>query len=104
METKAITLSKFAVALLVSLTILGLLFRATIYWLIPVSSEEPAGFGDVIELVIYFAIVGSAGIVLVLSIVVAFYRKYSVALKTSAVGVLAPIAYYFLHSMVPKLV
>ncbi len=40
------------------LSVIGLAFRSTLYWLIPVVPGEPAGLGDVIELLIQFLLFG----------------------------------------------
>ncbi len=100
----AINITKYSAILLVVIAMFGFLFRATLYWQIPVASGEPAGFGDVIELLIYLSILGVAGFVLVMSIIVAMFKDYASALKGLFVGVVTPVAYYLLHSFVPRLI
>ena len=97
-------ITKYTTMLLVCLTLLGLLFRATLYWLIPVEPGQPAGFGDVIELLIYLPIISMASLVLLLSVVAAFLKNYGGAIRVFLVGVASPLAYYFLHSYVPRLI
>jgi len=105
MEAKA-TITKitafFAIALVV-LALLGLLFRATLYWKIPVVSGEPAGLGDIIEMLFYFAVMGVAGLVIAFSVIVALLKNYRGAIRAFLVGVVTPVAYYFLYSYMPRL-
>ncbi len=105
MDTKITILksSKYTSIFLVCVALVGLLFRATLYWKIPVEAGEPAGFGDVIELLLYFLILGASGVVLLLSALVALFKNYKSAFKVFIVGVVTPIAYYLLHSSVPRL-
>jgi len=104
MEAKA-TITKitsFSAIALVVLALLGLLFRATLYWKIPVASGEPAGLGDIIEMLFYFAVLGAAGLVLALSLIVALLKNYRGAFKAFLAGIVTPVAYYFLFSYVPR--
>ena len=102
-KTTVIKLANYSAIILVVTLFLGLLFRATLYWIIPVAPNEAIGAGDVIELFIYFIILSIAGLVFVLSVVIALLQNFKVALRIFLVSIVAPIAYYFLHHYVPRL-
>ena len=78
---------------------IGLIFRTTIYWQIPVRPVEPAWFGDLIELLIYFTILGLSGLSIIFSIIVAILKNYRTAIGVFLVGIITPLAYYFLYSI-----
>jgi len=89
------------------LAFLGLLYRATVYWKIPVSPGDPYGFGDVIELFWFVALLLLAGITLMFSAVIAFVpqlRNPRLAFMLFLAAVLSPTAYYIIHPFVPRLV
>lgn len=102
-NTNITKVSKYVAISLVFLALAGLVFRSTVYWVIPVAPDEPAGLGEVIELLIYFAILGLAGFTVLLSLAMVLLKNYEYAIKVFMVSVITPVAYYFLHSFLPRL-
>lgn len=88
----------------VTLTIIGLAFRSTLYWLIPVMPDEPVGLGDIIELIILYALFGIGIFLIVASALLVMFKKINPALKAASIGLLSPLFYYIIHSYMPKLV
>ncbi|PSL10979.1 hypothetical protein CLV44_12460 [Marinobacterium halophilum] len=86
------------------LTIIGLVFRSTLYWLIPVMPDEPFGLADIIELLIFYSLFGSGVFLIISSLVLAVFRKAKPAMKAFSIGLLSPLLYYVIHAYVPKLV
>ena len=84
----------------------ALLFRATLYWVIPVAEGEPYGLGDLIDfgfslaLFILCVICAAAGVWL-------SFRKdpddHRLAFRPVLIGIVSFVTYYFLHPHVPKL-
>ncbi len=90
----------------VGLAILGLLYRATLYWQIPVASGEPYGLGDVLDLgfmVLLFVVAAgcaATGVWLSASGDAAARR---LAFRPVLIGILSFVIYYFVHPAVPRL-
>jgi hypothetical protein len=64
---KSMRVQKLAVALVAiqcSLVFGGLVYRATVYESIPVAPGDPYGLGDVLELLLYFVLLGSSALTL----------------------------------------
>ena len=99
--------AKLAVGFQAFLVCGGWLYRATLYWRIPVAPGDPYGLGDVIELLIYLALLGSSasilGIALVFMLVPTFRRWPAIAALVGA-GLLATPLYIAVHAHLPQLV
>lgn len=104
MQTKSfiIKLTHFCTYALVLLVVMGLLFRATLYWSLPVAPGESAGVGDLIELLFYFIILSLSGLVMCLAVVSACLNKHQQwsNLGLFIVGLMMPFVYYLLHPYV----
>jgi len=101
---KIVTL--FSSSTLVLLVLFGLIFRATFYWTLPVSPGEPYGIADVLELIIYFTILGMAGLNILLGLLmlmVTAWRDIRLAVIALIVSLIMPPLYFMLHSLVPRL-
>lgn len=94
------------VAIQCSLVCGGLLYRATVYESIPVSPGDPYGLGDILELLLYFILIGSSALTLltalVLSVVPSLRNWRAVAALLGA-GLLALPAYFLLHTYAARL-
>ena len=89
---------------LLGLVVFGLIFRATLYWKLPVLPGEPAGIGDVIELLIYFAVLLFAALSMlfgILLLAIPSWRNAKLAAAILVAGLISPPAYYILHTFVP---
>ena len=108
-QNMAIAIKSFGIftsATLVLLVAFGLLFRATLYWKIPVALGEPAGGGDIIELLIFFGVLSFSALSLLLSIVlfsIPPWRDRTLAIILLLLSVISAPAYYLLHPLVPRL-
>ena len=88
------------------LAVLGLLYRATVYWKIPMLPSDPYGLGDIIDLFWFIALLVLAGITLMFSAVIAFVpqlRNSRLAFVLFLAAVLSPTAYYLIHPFVPRI-
>jgi len=106
MAQKVHRLAQVLAGFVIVLAFLGLLYRATVYWKIPVSAGDPYGFGDVIELFWFVAILLLAGVTLMFSAVIAFVpqiRNARLAFMLFLAAILSPTAYYIIHPFVPRL-
>ncbi len=96
----------FSSTTLVLLVLFGLIFRATFYWILPVAPGEPVGIADVLELFIYFTILGMAGLNILLGLlmlVIPAWRDVRLAIISLIVSVVMPPLYFILHALVPRL-
>ncbi len=96
----------FSSSTLVLMVLFGLIFRATLYWTLPVEPGEPVGVGDILELVIYFTILALAGlniILALLTLMVPNWRDVRLAIIALIVSLVMPPLFFMLHSIVPKL-
>ncbi len=53
-----------------ALSVTGLVYRATLYWKIPVAPGDPYGLADIIELLFYFGILASSGVTMVFAFLI----------------------------------
>ena len=98
--------SLFAASTLLLLVLFGLIFRATFYWTLPINPGDAYGIADVLELVIYFAILAMAALTMlfaVLMLIVPAWRDIRIAIISLIVSLIMPPLYFMLHSFVPKL-
>jgi hypothetical protein len=84
----------------------GLLFRGTLYHRLPVAPGEPYGLGDIIELLIYFTLIGTSLCTLLAALVCCarpvWRDRVGVAVLLGAALLPLP-AYYVLHASVTRL-
>lgn len=84
----------------------GLLFRGTLYHRLPVAAGDPYGLGDIIELLIYFVLIGTSLCTLLLALVViarpAWRDRLCITILLGAALLPLPV-YYLLHAHVPRL-
>lgn len=107
MRHKVQRLAKIIASVGIILAVLGLLFRATIYWKIPISPSDPYGLSDVIELFWFVALLVLTGITIMFSAVIAFVQQLKnarLALMLLLAAILSPTAYYLIHPFVPRIV
>jgi len=107
MRQKVHRFAKIIVSVGIILAILGLLFRATVYWKIPISPSDPYGLSDVIELFWLVALLVLAGITIMFSAVIAFVpqlKNARLAFILFLAAILSPTAYYLIHPFVPMIV
>ena len=107
MRQKVHRLAKIIASVGMMLAVLGLLFRATVYWNIPVSASDPYGLSDVIELFWFVALLVLAGITIMFSAVIAFVpqlKNARLAFILFLAAILSPTAYYLIHPFVPMIV
>jgi hypothetical protein len=92
------------IGLQVFLLLAGWLYRATLYWKIPVASGEPYGLGDVIELLINFVLLGSSALTLVVALVFAVVRRlrhWRAIGALACAGILAVPLFLTIHAHLP---
>ncbi len=100
-------LGKFSAISMVLLVIAALIFRATLYWWLPVAPGEPAGGGDVIELLLFFGILLVATVTMVIGLllmIVPAWRDMRLGIVVLIISLISPPLYFILHSMIPRLV
>lgn len=98
--TIALAVSRLALGL----AVLGLAFRSLIWgsWL--PEPGDPYGLADVLELLIFYALVALCAVCVVLGMIVALRTKArpaSLGGRLLAIGLLTPVVYYFLHPLMP---
>ena len=99
-------LTRYTAGALIMLAIIGLLFRATLYWKLPVAPGMPIGSGDIIELVLFYGILLLALLAMVLSLllmVIPQWRDLRTAIVVLIISLITPPCYYILHAMTPRL-
>ena len=107
MNRVLLVFSKIGCYFSISLVFIALLFRSTIYWLIPVAKGEPYGFGDVLEFYIAALLLFTVIVTVISGVIyLAIYRKngFTKQVSTSVIfSVLTIAVYMFLHPLAPKL-
>ncbi|MEJ2360696.1 MAG: hypothetical protein P8Z75_04605 [Gammaproteobacteria bacterium] len=91
----------------VGLAIFGWVFRATFYWMIPVSPGEPAGLADMLDLAIFFGVLLLASLAMVggvLLLMVPAWRNLRLAISVLVTSLVTPPLYYIVHALIPRLV
>jgi len=97
---------KTLVVIPVVLLLVALLFRATLYWSIPVADDEPYGGGDILEIILFLLIILfslAAALYATILAVVPKLREKKYILRLLLVGALVPMLYFILHPLMPKL-
>lgn len=96
----------FSSTTLILLVIFGLIFRATLYWTLAVTPGEAYGIADVLELVIYFTILGMAGLNIILGLLMFMapaWRDIRLGTISLIISLVMPPLYFMLHTLVPRL-
>lgn len=91
----------------VGLAIFGLVFRATFYWMIPVTPGEPAGLADMIELLIFYGVLLTALAAMMLGVLLLMvpdWRNVRLATSVLVTSLVIPPMFYVLHALVPRLI
>ena len=100
-------LTMAAAIIAVALAIFGLVFRATFYWMIPVPPAEPAGLGDLIELLIFYGVFAAAFVAMLLAVMLLLvpqWRQFRFAISALVVSLVTPPMYFILHGLMPRLI
>ena len=87
--------------------VLAFIFRATFYWSFPVVDGEPIGMGDVIELLLFYLLLGSCFLSIsyaILIVIIPRLRNLSYSFHLLLIGILVPFAFWFLQPLIPRLV
>lgn len=90
----------------VALAILALVFRATLYWLIPVAEGEPYGLGDVLDfglMILLFLVSSVCASFGVLLSIRGDGLEQRLAFRPVLVGICSFVVYYLVHPQVPRL-
>lgn len=91
----------------VSLAVFGLIFRATFYWMIPVSPGQPTGLADLIELLIFYGVLAAAFVAMLLAVLllmVPAWRNLRLAISVLVTSLVTPPMFYVLHGLVSRLI
>jgi hypothetical protein len=89
------------------LAVAGLLFRATLYWKLPVDSGQAYGTGDVLDLGIALLLFVTCGLCASAGVAISILGEKAdkrFAYQAFFIGVLSFVAYDWLHPYVPRLV
>lgn len=93
--------SVFCVVTMIVLSIFGLIFRLMIYPGLSVNAGNAPGTGDLLELIIFLAILAMAGLCMVFG-VIAFsplWREPRSAIVLLITSLIVPPFYYMLHGL-----
>lgn len=96
--------SNYVSFVLVALAVAGLVFRATLYWRLPVNPNEAYGVADVLELLVFGVMLSLSAVSTVLALILGVMRRYRVAIRVFVIAVITPMVFYLLHPLVPKLI
>jgi hypothetical protein len=105
--TAAERVGRFALVICLALALFGLIFRSTLYWKIPVEPGDPYGFGDVLEYLVWIALLvaalfsGAWGVMLT---IVKGLGHRVLGMWLIAVSLGSVVGYRFLHGLMPRLV
>lgn len=101
------TIAAFFLSAQLLLVLGGWLFRATLYWTIPVAPGEPYGLGDVLEWLIGITLVGTSVIAIGLAALFAAIRRLRDWRAVAMLGLSGALAFpitILVHPHVPQLV
>lgn len=99
-------LNLFLIISNVGMCIGGLLFRATLYWKIPVTKNQPYGLGDILDGGFGVGVVLTSLLSFLYGLVLIFFprlRNFNSALWLIGSALLSVLIYFLLHSRVPRL-
>ena len=89
------------------MAVLGLLYHAISYWLIPESSGDPYSPNDVLQMFWLVALLVLSGITVMFSAAIAFVpelRNRRLAIILFFAAGFSPAAYYFIDAIIPRIV
>ena len=81
--------------------IAGLAFRSLVWASWPPSGDDPYGAADILELLIWFALLAASGVCALCGLMLACLPPRTFRLL--AAGIAVPVGYFFLHPLVPAL-
>ena len=87
--------------------VMALVFRATLYWTIPVADGEPKGGGEILEVLLFLGLLTTSALAVLVAILLAVVpaiREARLAVRLGLVALFSPVAYWVLHPLVPRLV
>ena len=90
----------------VSLAIIALLYRATVYWQLPPPPGEPYGPGDIIDFafaMLLFLVCGLCAAAGVASSMSGDGSEQHLAFRPAVIGITSFVGYYLLHPHIPRL-
>lgn len=102
MKSVSVTLEIVTVAL----AILALLFRATLYWLIPGEEGEAYRLGDILDFGLMVLLFVAGGVCAGLGVALSMRGdelEQRLAFRPVLVGICSFVIYYFAHPHVPRL-
>lgn len=102
----ATTLATILVSVQLGLMAGGLIYRSTLYHHLPVARGEPYGVGDVLDLLIYFALLGTSALTLGTALVLAAvprWRSRAAIIALILAGLLPLPIYVLLHARLPRI-
>ena len=88
------------------LCVVALAFRSTLYWRIPVASNEAISLGDLIEFYLLVSLLGTCVLAVLLGLVLALVpriRLLDLAFRLLATGVGCFLVGWFIHPLMPRL-
>lgn len=92
--------------LAIFLAVLGLVFRSTLYWSIPVSGNEAYGLADVLELLIAVILLGICLIGVLMSLALSSKPRLQPRIQSIQLLVICLVSfgsYWFIHPLMPRL-
>jgi hypothetical protein len=99
-------LTRLLVGLQIFLLAVSLLYRMTVYWMIPVAAGDPYDLGDVIELLLYFCMLGTSATTLAVAAVfcaLPSLRHWRSIAVLAGAGLATVPAYMLILPHLPKL-
>ena len=90
----------------VALTLATLLYRMTLYWLLPAAAEQAYGTRDLIDFGLGMALFLLCGLCAAVGVALSFRAEpddHRLAFRPVLVGILCFVAYYFIHPYLPRL-
>ena len=105
MQLKPVSFKLEVIAIV--LAVFALLYRATMYWHLPIATGEAYGLGDLLDFGLALALFlicilcAAAGVALSTK---PDPEQHRLAFRPVLVGILSFVVYYFLHPYVPRLI
>ena len=105
-----ITVKRFSAVLeicVVVLALAALLFRASVYWLLPPLAGESYGWGDVLDFALGLTLFFVSGLCAIMAVVMSIKGQgleQQLAFRPAVVGITSFVVYYYLHPHMPQLI
>jgi len=107
MEYRAVQrIARVLEILVVVLAVVGLAYRATVYWLLPPAAGEPYGVGDIVDFALGMLIFLAGGLCAAAAVgasVSGDGSEQHLVFRPAVIGITSFVVYYFLHPHVPRL-